>query len=345
MINGLIFYANVVWGYQSVLFPQDIGTVLRILKVFIAWLNLDFGIEICFISGLNSFWKVWLQFIFPLYTTGIFLVGLRCSMRLAKLFGDRSVPTLATFLFLSFTKLLRAIIAALNLATIHSFPRFTKYMVWALDGNYLYGQHPHIYLLLVAVGALVLLWIPYTLLLLTVQWVRIIDHYWPLTIIAKYKPVYDAYFAPLRDEHHYWFGVLLLIQGLLLIVSSLTLNVLPIASEVLVLVVVTVLLCYMNTMQVYKKTVVSIVESSFFINLIILFAGIRYHEIPQTSLMYVSISIALLELCVIICWSLVESFCQFYKAKSTQYHSIVNVQETEQDSDVSFAISEEEELS
>lgn len=77
MINGLIFYANVVWSYQSVLF---LGTVLRILKVFIAWLNLDFGIEICFISGLNSFWKVWLQSIFPLYTTGIFLVDLQCSM-------------------------------------------------------------------------------------------------------------------------------------------------------------------------------------------------------------------------------------------------------------------------
>ena len=352
MINGLIFYANVIWGYQSILFPQDIGTALRILKVFIAWLNLDFGIEICFISGLNSFWKAWLQFIFPRDTAGLFLVGLRCSLRLAKLFGDRSVPTLATFLFLSFTKLLRAIIAALNLAIINSFPGNTKYIVWAVDGNYLYGQHPHIFLLLAAIALLVLLWIPYTLLLLTVQWVRRIDHYWPLTIIAKYKPVYDAYFAPLRDGHHYWFGVLLLTQGLFLVVSSLTLNVIPIASEALLLVVVILLLCYMNTMQVYKKTSVSMVESSFFINLIILFAGIRYQEIPQTSIMYVSISVALMEFCVIISWNLIESLCRFYKTKSRQHiYRSINVQETGQDSDATIdtdlrgSTSEEEELS
>ena len=350
MVNGLVFYANVVWGYQSVLFPQNMGTVLRILKVFIAWLNLDFGIEVCFIGGLNSFWKTWLQFIFPLYTAGLFLVGLRCSLRLAKLFGDRSVPTLATLLFLSFTKLLRAIIAALNLATLHNYPENTKYTVWAVDGNYLYGRHPHIYLLLAAVTCLLLLWVPYTLLLLTMQWVRKIDHYWPLRIIAKYKPVYDAYFAPLRDKHHYWFGVLLLTQGLLLIVSSLTLNVMPVASESLLLIVVTLLLCYMNTMQVYNKRSVSMVESSFFINLIILFAGIRYREISQISIMYASICIALTEFCGIIAWSFIESLYQFYRARSTQYRYESIVQETEEDSDASIdrcsiSDSEEKELS
>lgn len=222
---------------------------------------------------------------------------------------------------------------------IYSFPGNTKYIVWAIDGNYLYGQHPHIFLLLAAIALLVLLWIPYTLLLLTVQWVRRIDHYWPLTIIAKYKPVYDAYFAPLRDGHHYWFGVLLLTQGLFLVVSSLTLNVLPITSEALLLVVVTLLLCYMNTMQVYKKTSVSMVESSFFVNLILLFAGIRYQEISQTSIMYVSISVALMELCVIISWSLIENLCRFHKTKSRRHsYRSINVQETGQDSDAAIDI-------
>ena len=41
MINGLIFYANIVWTYQSILFPNQIPSILIVFKTF----NLDFGIE------------------------------------------------------------------------------------------------------------------------------------------------------------------------------------------------------------------------------------------------------------------------------------------------------------
>ena len=71
MINGLIFYANIVWTYQSLLFPNRIPRELIFFKTFIAWLNLDFGIKICFVNNLNAFWKSWLQFVFPLYLWSI----------------------------------------------------------------------------------------------------------------------------------------------------------------------------------------------------------------------------------------------------------------------------------
>ena len=45
MINGLIFYANIVWMYQSVLFPNQIPRELIFFKTFIAWLNLDLGLK------------------------------------------------------------------------------------------------------------------------------------------------------------------------------------------------------------------------------------------------------------------------------------------------------------
>ena len=48
LINGLIFYANIVWMNRNVILPHsDINIVLR---AFLAWLNLDFGIECCFFS-------------------------------------------------------------------------------------------------------------------------------------------------------------------------------------------------------------------------------------------------------------------------------------------------------
>ena len=36
-------------------------------SIFIAWLNLDFGIETCFYDGMDAYSKTWLQFVFPLY--------------------------------------------------------------------------------------------------------------------------------------------------------------------------------------------------------------------------------------------------------------------------------------
>ena len=201
MINGLIIYANIIWAYKSFFFPQKINGVLIFLQTFIAWLNLDFGIETCFFKGLNAFWKTWLQYVFPFYTAGLFFIGLRYSSKLSKVCGNRSVPTLATLLFLSYTKLLRTIIASLQLASVTNYlekhsdiekESITK--VWALDGNLTYGRFPHIFLLLAALACLLVLWIPYTLLLLSMQWLRKIDHYQPLRLISKYKPVYDAYF-------------------------------------------------------------------------------------------------------------------------------------------------------
>ena len=72
MINGLTFYANIFWTYQNILIPQDTSNYFfTFLRVFVAWLNLDLGIEACFFKGLNAFWKTWLQYLFPLYIWSI----------------------------------------------------------------------------------------------------------------------------------------------------------------------------------------------------------------------------------------------------------------------------------
>lgn len=69
MINGLIFYANIIWTYKDIFFEQQemSNIVTTFLKVFITWINLDFGIETCFVEGLTAFWKTWLHFVFPFY--------------------------------------------------------------------------------------------------------------------------------------------------------------------------------------------------------------------------------------------------------------------------------------
>ena len=51
-IKGLIFDANIVAVNRAVFFPPN---ETNILTVFIAWLNLDLGIETCFTDGMDAY--------------------------------------------------------------------------------------------------------------------------------------------------------------------------------------------------------------------------------------------------------------------------------------------------
>ena len=170
LINRLIFYANIVWAYKILLVSSEVqdNNLLFFLQVFVAWLNLDFGIETCFFVGLDAYWKTWLQFLFPFYIwaiAGVIIVACRYSSCLTSLIGSRAVPLLGTLFLLSYMKLLRTIIDATSVAVIAQYPQNTS-GVWYLDGNLCYCQYPHIYLFIAAMASLVFLWLPYTLLLL-----------------------------------------------------------------------------------------------------------------------------------------------------------------------------------
>ena len=49
-MNGLIFYANIIQVNQHIFLPPR---STHIMSVFIAWLNLDLGVETCFFNGLK----------------------------------------------------------------------------------------------------------------------------------------------------------------------------------------------------------------------------------------------------------------------------------------------------
>ena len=141
------------------------------LKVFMAWLNLDFGIPVCFCKGLNFYWKTWLQFVFPVYVWAIALTIIivsRYSQRMTRVFGNNSVQVLATLLLLSQAKLLRIVISATLLFHCNGTRSHCK-----TEGKELYCNGVlHAFLFGVAILVLVFLWLPYTLILLFIQPVR-----------------------------------------------------------------------------------------------------------------------------------------------------------------------------
>ena len=226
MFNGVIFYSNMIWIYKDVLFPdKGSSSGVQFLKAFIAWLNLDFGIETCFIQGLNAFSKTWLQFVFPAYIWLISVAIIVCchySSRLTKIFGNRGLPVLATLLCLSYVKLMRTIIDGMGFTIYHNINSTRSQVVWSLDGNLLYGQYPHIFLLLAVIAALLFLWAPYTFVLIFTQWCRKYSHRLLCRWTILYKPFYDCQFACLKEKHHYWHGTLLLTRAILLVIYSFT---------------------------------------------------------------------------------------------------------------------------
>ena len=54
LINGFIFYANIVSAGSAIFFPSSEPSFP---SVFVAWLNLDIGIDVCFIDGLDAYTK------------------------------------------------------------------------------------------------------------------------------------------------------------------------------------------------------------------------------------------------------------------------------------------------
>ena len=315
LINGLVFYANILWTYQSILFLQkniNSSQFFTVLRVFVAWLNLDFGIQVCFVKGLNAFWKTWLQYAFPFYIwsiAGVIICCSRYSTRITNLFGNRAVSLLATLFLLSYAKLLRNIITSIGFTPLNIFGHNSSSIltVWSLDGHYAYCQFPHILLFITAVAIFVFLWLPYTLLLLLMQWLQKISHLKLLRWIPRYKPVYDAHFAPLKDKHQYWFGVLLLVRGVLLVVFASTYSMYPTVNYLLLLIMPALLLCYANYNHVYKARLVQLAENYFFISLIVLGGTKMVNQNMKHAVVYGSIFITLVAFCgVVICSCVVQ---------------------------------------
>ena len=350
LINGLIFYANIVWAYKLVLFPLETQSsiVMLFLQAFVAWLNLDFGIETCFFVGLNAYWKTWLQFLFPFYIwaiAGVIIVACRYSSRLTNLIGSRAVPLLATLFLLSYMKLLRTIIDATLVAVIERHPQNTSFVVWYLDGNLRYCQHPHVFLFIAAIATLVFLWLPYTLLLLFVQPLRRVSHLRPLKWINKLAPVYDAYFFPLKDKHQYWFGSMLLIRGILLIILTITSIKNPELNILILLVTMTVLLVYMSVKYVYKQANVRALESAALMNLIVLSAGTLYtweSTESRSMLLKVSIGFTFAKCCIITLWSIIK-LCSSANCRCRQKQPAIVIDENT-DNDVTHERIEDPEL-
>jgi len=182
----------------------------RKLAAFIAWLNLDLGIQTCFYDGMEMYAKIWLQFLFPLY---IWLITL--AMIVSSHYSSTAAKVLATLFLLSYSKLIQTVIVALSF-TLLTYPN-KQQAVWLYDGNVKYLNGKHILLFLGAVFVLILFFIPYTVIILFTQCLQRLNSRVVRWIMQRTKPILDAYTGPYKDRYRFWPGLLLLARIFLLI--------------------------------------------------------------------------------------------------------------------------------
>ena len=302
-INGLILYANIVNVHRDLFLPQE-KTGVSPLSIFIAWVNLDFGIPTCFYDGLDAYWYAWLQYAFPLYLwllIGIIICATNCSVRVGRLVGSNPVAVLATVVLMSYTKLLQTTVGALRFKTLTYHGSNQSFYsdglrVWLFDGNITYFEGKHIILVIFGICFLSFLILPYIFLLLFGYRLQAYSGRKGFFWFNKFKPILDAYYAPYNSKNRYWPGFMLLVRGGVFLSSILiadTTSLLVVSSLFMAIGLVPWL-----RYPLYEKLYLDLLEASFILNTGIL-ASATHHvkmvEGNQVLVTYLSVTIALAE--------------------------------------------------
>ena len=271
-VHGLIIYSN--------LLTTNLLTQPNALSVFISWVHLDLGIETCLYNGMSSQAKVLLQLVFPAYLfllMFLIIIISRYSNFFATLLSNRNpVAALCTLVFMTYTKLVRFIIAALQ-STVLDFPEGLKQRVWVFDSNVQYFTSSHAPRFIAAV----LILIAGGLFTLQLLFAQCFPRYskWKFlkwTRNTKYTAFMDAFHAPFTRKHRYWVGLLLFALIVHSVVSAMaTDDFLPVLSMGCTAVGLIVIKLHFNK-GVYRDQKSNVLDSVFLLNLIFLAIGTLY---------------------------------------------------------------------
>ena len=309
LINSFIFYANIMSANGAVFFPSSEPSFPT---VFVAWLNLDLGIDVCFFDGLDTYIKTWLQLAFPVYIISlvvIIIIVSEYSPRFAALIGRKDpIATLATLILLSYAKLLSITITALSFTDIN-YPDGSQETVWLPDGNVKYFRGKHAALVIVAL-LIILVGVPYTILLFLWQWIVRAPRWkvFKWTRNTKLNAFIAVYHVPYNSKYRYWTGLLLLVRVILYITASVTVSANPEVSLLATIILVGGLSLFKGSfgVKIFKKSITDIVETVVYFNLLALAAFSLYDFKTdlkkQTAVAYISTIITLLLLVGVIAY-------------------------------------------
>ena len=325
-LNGLIFYANVVYANKSILLPfQD----TNFITVFISWLNLELGIDTCYFPVMDTYIKTWLQLAFPAYV--ILLVVLvivisSYSFKFSNLIGKKDpVATLATLILLSYAKLLETCFKSLSVGILKYPDEHPSQMLWLPDATVKFLSEKHIPLFIVAVSIL-LVGLVYTTLLFSWQWLLYIPRWrifrWSRNL--KIQTFIETYHTPYTPKYRYWTGLLLIVRITLYLVSAVNVSNNPTIALIAIIFAVCCIVILRNFIasRMYRKWPVDVLETYCYLN-ILLFAMFTWYTLDnsdsnQEAAAYTSVIITFIVLLLIILYHVYIYTTVFSMIKKTK---------------------------
>ena len=324
-LNGLIFYANVVYVNKSILLPFQ---ETQFITVFISWLNLELGIDTCYFSGMDTYTKTWLELAFPAYV--ILLVVLviiisSYSSKFSNLIGKKDpVATLATLILLSYAKLLEICFKSLSVGILR-YPSGSSERLWLPDANVKYLSGNHIPLFIAAV-LILLVGLVYTAVLFLWQWLLYLPRWkifrWSRN--PKIQTFIETYHTPYTPKHRYWTGLLLIVRIVLYFVSAVNAS----NDPTVALTAINFTVCFIVLLKgfigskTYRKWPVDILETFFYLNILFLLTFTWYSldkpNYNQEAAAYTSVIIAFIVLVLIILYHVYTYTTVFSKIKKTK---------------------------
>ena len=271
-LNGVLFYSNVVSIYLPVF---SYSTNLSTVFVLVSWLNLDWGIPTCFYDGMTALESTALEFFFPLYLY-ILMVCIILIARHSKAFtnwfvhrGFSATKLFVTLILMTYTSLLQTCVEILGATAVTTFNNKT-YIQWTRDPNQGYFRDKHIPLGLIAILLLIFFLIPLPCLLIFPAIV------FKVKFLKRFKPIYDALWAPFKPTFRFWVGLRLLLRGFPIVFLSFLphpLNVLMLAMFVLTLFWV------QSVLQPFRGPARNAFDNFFLANILVLAVGYLYFYI------------------------------------------------------------------
>ena len=268
LINGAIFYSNIVSLYEAMIVPGSALTNGPI--VLISFLTLNLGFETCLHENMTTLEKVWWQLSFPLYL--FVLIGITTLLARTKCLkfnrsaGFGTIQAFATLLILSYVSVLEVCIELIAFRSITT-TEGTYHVQWISDPTLKYFGMQHGVLGFLAFFILVVYVIPLPFFLL-----------FPSALyrnryLSKFKPIYDAFWDPFRPKYRFYLGFRLMFRWIPFFLST-TLE--PPTNLFITNFFLVLLLAFQVTVQPFRGKLKNHIDSLFMLNLVLLFLGSIY---------------------------------------------------------------------
>ena len=265
LLNGVIFFSNIVSLYERVLIP-NVNSSGRL--VLASWLSLNWGIETCFHNGMTALERSWWQLSFPLYLVFLMILtrslfNSKCFKRVGANTAFHTIQALATLIIVCYISILHFCFELLGVVEIYT-DEGEKLVRWRVDPTVTYFTGAHGVLAFTACVLIVFYIIPMPLILMFPSAL------YKFKLFKAYKPIYDAFWNPFKPKYRFWLGFRLIFRWVPFI---LVFFVTPPTSTFVTGVFLAILLFLQMLLQPFQSFWINVLDSFFLLDLVLLFMG------------------------------------------------------------------------